>query len=539
MKENNIQHSSLVSNILIDNDNQSVPYIDSYRQSDRSANKPIITNLEGSEEKDELQDAIGYTDSNIFLPETLCTESFSASNIFLENPNDARKDVAETPAQFVTQSCITYIITGLAFVSSGLIFDNQKNGAFLSRYSLGVMLAPALLGLKGNIETTFASRLTTAFHCGKLQKRSAAISYFFGNMALVQIQSVLVSMFIVICASTIGIFFTQGTTLNRHFVEQIFVLMAAAIISTSLCSLFLGFFLFAILKYSKKWEINPDNFLAPLSASLGDFITMILFLLSGYLFVVIGNHVNSFARIAIPIFIVIFFILFGAYCGYVAYNETSSKKVLKNGWLPIIVASAVSNVAGYILEDGKLDKKGMLLLQPLICGLLGNRVSVQCSRLSSSLHKSKVEYGKFPNNNSLYSFFNPLNTYFAGDFNSKIAISQIITSVPAQYMFASLSFLINETYHVKKVFYLYYALLFFFLMVVLMHVCNSFVHLIWMMKHDPDTVSIPILTSVTDVVSTFGLYILLSNIGDGIKYINPNQHGSGYCESNNTSTFSA
>ena len=57
------------------------------------------------------------------------------------------------------------------------------------------MLLPALLGLKGNIEMTFASRLATLANLGKLEHNQ--LSILGSNMALVQAQAIIVSFFVV------------------------------------------------------------------------------------------------------------------------------------------------------------------------------------------------------------------------------------------------------------------------------------------------------------------------------------------------------
>jgi cation transporter-like permease len=51
------------------------------------------------------------------------------------------------------------------------------------------ILVPALLGLKGNLEMTLASRLSTAANLGKMDGRPAAAALILGNLALVQCQA--------------------------------------------------------------------------------------------------------------------------------------------------------------------------------------------------------------------------------------------------------------------------------------------------------------------------------------------------------------
>ena len=48
-------------------------------------------------------------------------------------------------------------------------------------------LIPALLGLKGNLEMTLASRFSTQVNVGKIRDRKTTLSAVLGNIALTQV----------------------------------------------------------------------------------------------------------------------------------------------------------------------------------------------------------------------------------------------------------------------------------------------------------------------------------------------------------------
>ena len=52
-------------------------------------------------------------------------------------------------------------------------------------------LVPALLGLKGNLEMTLASRLSTQVNCGLIHDKKTTTSAVIGNFALIQVNKTL------------------------------------------------------------------------------------------------------------------------------------------------------------------------------------------------------------------------------------------------------------------------------------------------------------------------------------------------------------
>ena len=66
------------------------------------------------------------------------------------------------------------------------------------------LLVPALLGLKGNLEMTLASRLSTAANLGILDDQTKAKEIAKANLALIQIQGVVVGGLAAIFALFVG-----------------------------------------------------------------------------------------------------------------------------------------------------------------------------------------------------------------------------------------------------------------------------------------------------------------------------------------------
>uniref|UniRef100_A0A915CK96 SLC41A/MgtE integral membrane domain-containing protein n=1 Tax=Parascaris univalens TaxID=6257 RepID=A0A915CK96_PARUN len=59
------------------------------------------------------------------------------------------------------QTIFAFLLAGCGMVGAGILFDIAQEWSFFIRVPQAVMLLPALLGLKGNVEMTLASRLST------------------------------------------------------------------------------------------------------------------------------------------------------------------------------------------------------------------------------------------------------------------------------------------------------------------------------------------------------------------------------------------
>ncbi|CAK5105279.1 unnamed protein product [Meloidogyne enterolobii] len=152
------------------------------------------------------------------------------------------------------QVLFPFIIAGLGMVFAGLVFDQEVPQALI--------LVPALLGLKGNLEMTLASRLSTQSNIGKLDSLQEAYSIIVANIALIQAQAIV----FLATASAMALSWIPRGQLDW---EHATLLGASAVSTASFASLVLSLVMIAVIMTAKRWDINPDNVATPIAASLG------------------------------------------------------------------------------------------------------------------------------------------------------------------------------------------------------------------------------------------------------------------------------
>ena len=98
-----------------------------------------------------------------------------------------------------------------------------------------VILVPALLGLKGNLEMTLAARLSTQVNVGTINNKESELSAALGNIALTQLQSIVVGFLASLVACI-----TSFVLEERINFDNIIILVSSSVSTASLASLFLG-----------------------------------------------------------------------------------------------------------------------------------------------------------------------------------------------------------------------------------------------------------------------------------------------------------
>lgn len=424
-----------------------------------------------------------------------------------ENVPNTYFESNESILSMAVQMFIPFLLAGFGMVAASLLLDTVQHWTVYKDVSEVYILVPALLGLKGNLEMTLASRLSTHANLGHLDKKNEQLGIILGNLALIECQAIVVGFLASIAAVILG--WIPSGAFNIHHT----LLLCASSIGTSFAaSLLLGLVMVGIILTSRYFRINPDNVATPIAASLGDLTTLaLLSLFASYLY----KHYVSIPWV--PIVIIASSVFLVPVCCWFACKNTYSKEVLDNGWPPIINAMIVSSFGGLILDYSVSRYKGIAVFQLIINGIGGSIVSVQASRLSTELH-SKSVLGHLPPNTR--ACVGPWTTFCDNEGSRKVNTARILMFmvIPCHLIFTyTITYLKAGHTSFTPIFMVIYLTAALLQVFILLYVAHVMIFWMWYFGVDPDNSAIPYLTALGDLLGTFLLGVafqFLFLIGD-------------------------
>lgn len=413
----------------------------------------------------------------------------------------------ESSLAILMQVMVPFLVAGLGMVGAGLVLDLVQHWEVFRIVSELFIMVPALLGLKGNLEMTLASRLSTHANLGHLDKREECISMIIGNLALIQCQAIVVGFLASVAAVVMG-WIPEGAFDIIHAL----LLCASALVTASFASFILGVIMVGVVILSRKCNINPDNVSTPIAASLGDLTT--LGLLAWIASLLYGAKESD--QWLSPLVIVGYILSLPLWI-WLASRNKHTKEVLYSGWTPVISAMMISSLGGLILDFAVSSYKGIAVFQPVINGVGGNLVAVQASRISTALHAAGP-LGKLPKY-VIKLCINPCSAFCARVGHPRTARVLLLLVVPGHLVFMyTISYLKAGHTSLTPIFVVTYLLVAFLQVGILLYSAHVMVHWMWKASIDPDNSAIPYLTALGDLLGTGLLAIafhLLYVVGDG------------------------
>jgi cation transporter-like permease len=245
-----------------------------------------------------------------------------------------------------------------------------------------LILVPALLGLKGNLEMTLGARLCTHASQGEL-KGEKFFPILMSNLSSVQCQAIVVGA----AASALAVAENYLATQEWNS-DHALLLASSAITAASLASFVLSLLMSGIVVLASNAGLDPDNITAPIAGMLGDFCTLGIVCLIAHFFWSFAPNPAAFHGLY---YLLAAYVVIALLCGFYGYRSQYTAEVMKLGWYPVLASMLLSNISGPISQASIAKFKTFALFQVVMNGVGGNLGSVLASKLSSDLTTEQAD----------------------------------------------------------------------------------------------------------------------------------------------------
>lgn len=337
-----------------------------------------------------------------------------------ETQSSAGDPSRETKLIIMLQVCLPFILAGFGNMAAGLVLNQIAHWKAFKQVPVFFVLLPSFVGLKGNIEMTLASRLSTLSNLNLLDSSCQRRHAYVSNLILILSQAIGLSMFAAIlsilceCLMTNnmtmmhaksgadddrqtpappapllatqtaegeGVAVGLGGKLSELIVISGLVVLPSALVTAVVLVIMSSFVMSLAIVLANYIQVNPDNLSTLIAALYGDVSCVLTY----GLFAELMYSLHQQGALLWPIAILgVALISYPALC-YLAYRFKETHSIALTSMPPMLTGILVSMGSGAVLSLFVGRFSLIALYQPVVNGFGANLIAVQASRVSTWL----------------------------------------------------------------------------------------------------------------------------------------------------------
>ncbi|WP_419928133.1 magnesium transporter [Candidatus Poriferisocius sp.] len=273
----------------------------------------------------------------------------------------------------VRQSLGALCILAVTSVIAGVVLGRSHER--LAELPGLLLLVPAAIALPGKIFGALGSRLGTAIHTGtfRLSLRSSSVvgQNVWASLVLTLLMTLVLALLASAMASGIGV---EGAISVADY-------LVVSVVGGTLASVFVLLVTLGMATASVRWGLDPDNVTAPMVTAAGDVLALPALILASYL--VRRDTVTPVVAGLLAVITVV------SLAAALRSKAPQIKTVMRESIPVLVLAGFLSLMAGVTVENRFevfSDRPVLLVLVPGYLAIAGALGGILANRLSSKLH---------------------------------------------------------------------------------------------------------------------------------------------------------
>ncbi len=394
----------------------------------------------------------------------------------------------------IIESFVALFISVITAVSAGLLLGKYEETLLLLPGL--IILVPPALGMRGNLFAALGSRIGSALHIGTLDRFSMQNSVVRDNVKANILLTIIMSVVLGAMAELLSV--ALGIESIGLFSFVLISFVGGVLAGLLLLAITFGT---AILAYRQGWDL--DNIHAPLITALGDFVTIPFLLIAAFLVQEIQIHIGYIAIVSIVVMAIAIMSLFIALMAKPDKHGFSYKFIIIQSLPILLLAGFLDSVAGVIIEadiHAIAAVPILLVILPAFIGEGGNIGNILASRLSTKLHLGTLD----------------VNLQVSKEVRTEFLISYFLAFLIFP-LTAIIGYFFGAFFGIggMTLFQMIFIIGFAGYILTTIAIISTFLISIFSFRYglDPDNITIPIITSLIDLLGVISLIIVLELFG--------------------------